>query len=737
MRGIAPIRILAGMLALAAVCGVATTRAQDAPRETADDAYRMAVGLHGMALHKDAAEKLQAFLVAYPQDPRIDGVQYRLGDSRVQLGQHAEALAAFQAVVDQHPASPVMAESLFRVGELNQLLGHDEKAATAYEAFLRKFEGHALAETVRAKERTVVIARLYRELEANPAQALTLTDRLATRDDAVAEQALLVRGSLLFNAGNAAEAVKACEALIARFPGSEHAEQVHLTAANAFLKLDDPKQALEHLGKITKTQMDEVLYLRGSILGRQKETEAAAQAYREVVAKHPDSRFRPYCLFELGALGQHEAWQQLARDYPKDALADEVRYREAGELAGKGQNEEALRQLQAIGDTSARRRDADVLKAELLGPSDLAGSLRTLSSLEKEAIAPARLSRTRYAVALAALDQQKPSEALKLLALVLADATCQELHPDCLYRTGLAHEQLKKTDEAKTVYRKLVDAEPKGALAPFALLRLAVLDREARPEVAMADLQRIATDFPKFEHAAQVAEVTSELQYRQAWDAFKKNDAAKAAVAFSLLKDHKAYGAEASYLAGVSFRNAGQPTEAEKHLAFLLKHHADYEFAADAREMLGELFSTQKKWQDAAQHYGAYVATIQEPAARAAVELKLGMSLYQLNQAPRAREALLYASEHGEAAVKAKALFFLGELLLLQKKHAEAKEYFLKVAVLYKHDELTPAALLEAAKCLKATGETAPCRTLLQRLATEYPTSEHAKEGGELLKELN
>ena len=332
------------------------------------------------------------------------------------------------------------------------------------------------------------------------------------------------------------------------------------------------------------------------------------------------------------------------------------------------------------------------------------------------------------------MEQDKPSKAVPQLSAILKDSKSQELHADCLYRTGLAQELLKQPEEAAKTYRRLVESHPKSSLVPHALLRVAAVVIEKQPDAALTALDTITRDHAGFEHVAQARELTSEIRYRKAWDAYQEKEYAAAATAFDQLKEHETYGAESAYLSGVCYRNADKLPEAEACFVSLLQKYPDYKFSSDARNLLGELLSAQKKWKEAADHYGTYAGGIKDPKVRAETEVKRGIALYQLNQAPKARESLLYAADHGEPAVRARALFFMGELLLTQKKHAEAKDYFLKVGVLYRHEELTPASLLEAAKCLKVTGDTEQCRAVLQRLVKEFSESPHSKEAGQMLK---
>lgn len=734
-------RQLAWMAAFLVIGAVAVTSGVAAEAEqkerAADEAYRLAVGLHNIPLHKEAAAKLKAFLETCPDDRRCDAVLYRLGDCRVHLEQHEEALAAFQRVVEDHPESLHFAESLYRVGELNQFLGRHEKSVDAYARFLKRFRKHELAPAVKEKEQAVRIALLYRQVEADPDGALKTAAALATRDDAVAEEALFVRGSLLFNAEDYEAAAPVLKSLIKRYPKSGHCDEAHLNLANALIGLDQLDESLVHLATVQTTRLDEVRYLRGTVLQQQGVTNKAAVAFREVADKHKDSRYRPYSLFELGRLGDAEAWDTLRTAYPDGELADEVRYRQAVDLANSGDTAAALKRLDAIDGDSARRTDADLLASELRSASDLPKALALLAALEKkDDVSAERLSRARYAVALAALDQGKAAEALRQLDAILQDPKSESLHADCLYRRGLAYEALKKQDDALQAFDALIDRYPGDTLVPYALVRVSVLTREKNDRDELDPLRRIVKDFPDFEHLAEAKAMIDDAIYRQAWEHYDADEFLQAAALFDRLKEHKTYGAEAAYLAGVSFDKEEKPTEAERCLAFLLDQQPDYEFAGDARELLGELLSSQKKWQDAARHYGSYASGLTNPVGRAAAELKQGMALFQLNQAARAKTALEYASTHGEPAVKARALFFLGELLLMQKKHAEAKDYFLKVGVLYRHEELTPASLVEAAKCLRAIGDPKQSRAIIARLLKEFPDSPHAREGKKMLAEL-
>ena len=119
---------------------------------------------------------------------------------------------------------------------------------------------------------------------------------------------------------------------------------------------------------------------------------------------------------------------------------------------------------------------------------------------------------------------------------------------------------------------------------------------------------------------------------------------------------------------------------------------------------------------------------------RADARLQAGLALYQLNQLPRAKELLGQALEEGEPSVQARATFTLGEIALTQGDAAAAKPLFLKVSVLYDSPDLTPAALLEAAKCMARLNENDKAKQLLESIVKDYPKSPVAPQARELLK---
>jgi len=221
-----PISLLAFLLS-AGLQAWSAERAASGPTDSgADEAYRLAVGLHNVPLYREAVTQLRAFLNTYPRDPRTDRVLYRLGDCLIHLDRPQEAVETFRHMVARFPKSEQYPEALFRLAELEHPLGNPSEAHRIFERFLREFPQHALAPAAREKEPVAVVAALDAQADRNPEKALAMANAFTNRADVVGEEALFLRGVLLFNGGQLLDAARTFEAFLARFPQSNRADEI-------------------------------------------------------------------------------------------------------------------------------------------------------------------------------------------------------------------------------------------------------------------------------------------------------------------------------------------------------------------------------------------------------------------------------------------------------------------------------------------------------------------------------
>jgi tetratricopeptide (TPR) repeat protein len=86
--------------------------------------------------YKPAVARYQAYLKAYPDDPRNDGVLYQLARAQEQAGQLEAALETLSLQVTRYPQTVHAAEAQFRRGELLFAMSRYPQAEQAYAAVL-------------------------------------------------------------------------------------------------------------------------------------------------------------------------------------------------------------------------------------------------------------------------------------------------------------------------------------------------------------------------------------------------------------------------------------------------------------------------------------------------------------------------------------------------------------------------------------------------------------------------
>ncbi|MDP7639930.1 MAG: tetratricopeptide repeat protein, partial [Candidatus Hydrogenedentes bacterium] len=91
-----------------------------------------------------------------------------------------------------------------------------------------------------------------------------------------------------------------------------------------------------------------------------------------------------------------------------------------------------------------------------------------------------------------------------------------------------------------------------------------------------------------------------------------------------------------------------------------------------------------------------------------------------------AMAAYLESAETDSGEKGARARYRLGELLEADEQFSEAARHFMRIAILFFHEELTPNSLFRAATCFEKSGDTARARSVLEELLKDYPESPRA-----------
>lgn len=746
---------------------------------TAPEQQQFADGLYSRNMHDLAIKEYQRILAEFPSYEKSDLVLYRLAESLRKTGKAAEALAAYQKVSDAHPTSTMVHRSRLRIVELKvaandhagalsiigQLLtdkpGGEVEAATLY------YHGLCLQKSGRGDAARLAYGQLverfpatphagYARLEmakllnaggpgANDEQVAALYLKTAEQPPSprAGAEALLALADFQFTRQKFAESAAAFGRLRATYPDHPVGAELWIKAAWANFNSRQYPAALDLLGKLpaeARTQFGaDALYLEANCLRQTQREQDALARYAELAQKFPQSEYAPFASYETALVAYQRKdfasviaqAQQMKRE-PKLALDASWLHARALEQTGKPQDaaaefariaesfKDSPRAPEALFEAARIQQDRGKL-------GEAAGIFRALADqFPKHDLAAKAL----YAAAVCEVKQDRLEPAAADWGRLLANYPAYELAAEATFQKGLAEMKLQKLEPAEKSFAALL-AHPKAEPRQIG---------EASYWLAMILEQQ--KKFPEAEKYLRDAlgklgkhDLVPKTQYRLALVLQKQGKEDEAADLVqgvlesplagdldpALLEwlvrrrlDGKAFD-KAATAADLMARNAKDPRW--KQLAFTL--------AGQARVALG-------KPADAVAPYTQAFAIATDTRER--VESALFLGEHHRGAKDFAKAADLFgqgaelASRLSLLQLQARGYLGLGRTAEDQSKWEDAARYFMSIAVLYDDPELSPEALLRAARAYKALNRAADAERTHAELKQRYPQSTWAAQ---------
>jgi TolA-binding protein len=767
-------RLFIPLLALVALLG-----AQGSTDPAAQ--FDFANGLFQRGFFKEAAQEYRDFVEKHPKAEQAPLALYRLGEAEYAARNYAEALMALDRFIATRRAGQLEPRAQLRRGEILQRLDRPEEALAVLAPLRKKdvpgevrapalyYIGKASGDAGKPAE----ARQAFEELAADyPDHALTPygryhlayallalneTEKAAVEFSNVASSSADpdLRAEARFRAAESFDAIqwtdaalKAYQQLREEFPDSDYARKAAYGYTWALYRAGRHDEAAKSAGEYIRQNPESdrvpgLLYLQANCLQQQKQYDAAVAAYRQLREKHPQSEFAPKAQYKVAwvlylagrlpeakveaarfleenndpALGGDAAFLlasieygendfaravdhflQVVREHGDSQFAAEALFK-AGECQSRlGQATEAAR---TFSDFAARYPDNPLARDALLKAADaqfLASAYEGAAEKYRKALeanpAPEQEEEILYRLALAChnvQDYAASAEAFKTLV---------EKHPDsphvaeAQFRIGDYYlSEGKDPVKAMGAYEAAHKADPKGefagrALKGVALARYAAKDLDGAAEM----LGRVVQEHPD----VPLGEKTYAWMGQYLFD---KEQWAPAVAAFeALLRFNPNYAqAEAVRLKiAQARRSAGNSDEALKIFKELADGAKDGAVAAEAKYQLARAYEERKDF-DAAQ------------------------KLYEQ----------LAESNAGDLA--AQAQFHLGEVAEAKGDAEGAALQFMRVAILFLHEELTPEALWRAGQCFEKAGRAEDARKAYEELQSDYPDSDQATRAKERL----
>lgn len=742
-------------------------------------------GLFARGFFQEAADEYRAYLKAYPQGQYRAAALYRLGESEHAAGRHEQAVETFDQVLGDPKGADFAQRARLRRGvALFQLKRFDDALKSLQTASNKDYPAELRAEALyylgklhfeagRPAEAVAAFKRLADETPESPLvpyghyqRAFVHLARNEYEDAAVAFSAVAadsradadLRMECRFRAAETYDklgwfeaAVKAYEQLRNEFPGSDYARRAVYGYAWALYHAgrygDATRVAADFAAQFPDSSLRPgIEYLRGNCLQQQKQYNEALAVYAALRERFPESEFvararhkTAWALylagrkneaeyealalmretpdapaagdtaFLLGTLyhekGEYatalERFRLVVERFPSSEFAADALYKSGECLAQLGQTEEAASVFERFaaahpkhplaGEAVLRAGDADFFSG------DFAKSVEKYKRI-LETVSPGPVEEaTLYRLAIARHNLQDYAGSAETFGALLEKYPDGPHAAEARLRIG-DHllRDLKKPLEAIDHYQAAYDKDRKGPFAGGALNGLALARYETKDYDGAAELfARVIREFPDIKLNRETYEWTGQ----------------------HLLDRHEFDDAVVAFRA-------------------LLRHTPDYPNPERVLFQIAEALEQSAKTDEALRQYQAVAD--RAPQSALAVEARFRMAgIYEVKKDfDKAIPLYESAANANTGDTAARARFRLGELFEAKGDYGAAAKSYMRVAILFFHEELSPESLLRAARCFEKNNERDQAVKTYREVLDEYPNSPQAALARERLDAL-
>ncbi len=654
------------------------------------------------------------------------------GELLYKLGRHEESAAAFassksdyalHAAASAHLAADRPAEALQAADQLlNQFADSAYRIPTAvtraealfalerfddaYASFEQLWNLEGLEDSIRCQSLSRMAWCQYSTDNAKTAGQLFARVAHTFSQSPLAGEALYMAGRCALDAGDNQTAATHWNLYIRRFNGHEHMDQVLLGLAQAgqgiasleVLLNDNPTSPVAH----------SALFEWARILEAQEDYAGAAHRY-----------------------------QQLLKSFPQSEHAATAHYGLAWCLNSTGDFAQAtsvLQRLLAMNiDAPMQIAARELLSWTAVEAGDMRSALANYSELRRTDLDRAKLFAAAKKLALALKATDDNERALQLLRPFATDGSAPDLAIPALVESAWIALDSGATGDAESFVR----AAAKLTATDATVSEAAFFVGEAR--FTAENFERAAALY-EFAAGVQGSTVAAQALYKLGFARLSTSDTKGAAAAFALLtRNHKdsALWGEALYLQGESLIRSGDLQAAIAPLQELRRSRPKHAVLPKALFRLGLALQQTGQAKEGLNVLSQLVGNFTNFEAWVEAELHRGLCLVALNRRREAHSAFDRVLAKDKGVLSARARIQIGRLHLAQEDEEAALAEFLKVALLYAHDEEVAEALFLAGHCLERQDNQAAAIGQYNKAVKDHPRTAYAKQCADRLRALS
>lgn len=680
---------------------------------------RILARLGEIAYREGEHAEAQSILSALLQNPLVpeveEPVRFFLAKSHQAAADLAKAAGELQAVLDRFPRGRFAHFATVSLAEIYQAEGDKAKAAATLERFAENNLGSDDPEVRGLAEQALVGAAQLQVDLGNHQQAAQTFHRFAEAvpDSPKTVDALYGQTRALHQLGRFADAVPVVERLL---PLIEQYQRTDLRMSARFLKgssLFELKRYREALA-----EFDIVLAL--------SEPPAAAADLHPVAAAH-----LVQCRFLLGELDQViAAAEQFEQRFPgSDDLQGRLLFFKGQALAQEGRHSEAIVEfallLNDYPDHALTPQATYQIGRSCLLDQQFDRAARNLTKYVERYPDTPEAPEALYFAAEATYRMQQYEPAAELFRRVVEGYPDSPRREAAHLRWGECHVFLRQYDRVFEIFGDFLSRYPDSAgCAEAYYYRGFVLQNRQDYAEAVRNYDELLARFPDSLYASDARLRKGLAQYNA-----KDNDAA-AETFLALVNDASAsarldsniYLWVGKYL--VSNRRYVDALSVYERAARLFPADDVQEVSLFER---AECLRRLDRCPDAVELYRSLSDRYPDGGYHYPAQYGLGVCMQAAGNHAGAADAFAEAQASTSNVLAASATFGYGEALRDLGRTEEAFTAFMKVALLFVSDELSPRAYLEMAGCQEALGDARKAREVYAELIEAYPESPQAK----------
>jgi TolA-binding protein len=326
------------------------------------------------------------------------------------------------------------------------------------------------------------------------------------------------------------------------------------------------------------------------------------------------------------------------------------------------------------------------------------------------------------------------AEALSSYQKILESPGDPKVEEETLYRLAATHHNMKSFDAGVATYKKLLEKFPASAYAAEARYRIGEVELRQHQDAlkAIEAYQACLDAVPEKDLMIRARQGLAAARYEQ-----KDYEQAAEQLLQLVREEPQAKLDREIYLWCARYLHEQKRwSDSEQMFTALLEAYPEQDEMAEVLFLLGNCREQAGAIETAIEAYVQAAEKEKDPMRSAELKVRLAKLHEDRNETEAAMTLLESAANLDGGEASARARYNLAALQEAQGDAETAARNYMRLAILFVHETLTPEALWRAGNCYKNLSNLGQARSVFEELLADYPQSEFAEPARAVLATL-